>query len=60
VSRGLASAKTLTLSWWVKSSIAPYTYAVAFQNFAQNRSFVVNKTITIRRGLAAGQRDVFG
>jgi hypothetical protein len=45
VSLGLASAKTLTLSWWVKSSIAPYTYAVAFQNFAQNRSFVVNKTI---------------
>jgi hypothetical protein len=42
---GSAAARTVSLSWWVKSSIAPYTYGVAVQNFAQNRSYVANKTI---------------
>lgn len=42
---GSAAARTVSLSWWVKSSIAPYTYGVAVQNFAQTRSYVANKTI---------------
>jgi hypothetical protein len=46
IALGTASAKTLTLSWWVKASIGTYTYSVALQNFAQTRSFVINKTIT--------------
>jgi len=42
---GGANAKTVTLSFWVKSSIAG-TYAVALQNAAADRTYTSNYTIT--------------
>jgi hypothetical protein len=42
---GTASAKTVTLSFWVKSSIAG-TYTAAFRNNALNRSYRASYTIS--------------
>jgi hypothetical protein len=41
---GTASAVTFTLSFWVRASVTG-TYSVAFQNSAQNRSYVVTYTV---------------
>ena len=41
---GSANAKTVTLSFWVRSSLVG-TYGVGFQNSAQNRSYVATYTI---------------
>ena len=41
---GSASAQTVTLSFWVRSSVTG-TYAVAFQNAAFNRSYVATYTV---------------
>jgi len=42
---GSASAKTITLSFWVRSSITG-TFSVAFINSAVNRSYVTNYSIS--------------
>ena len=42
---GSASAQTVTLSFWVRSSVTG-TYAVAFQNAAFNRSYVATYTVS--------------
>ena len=42
---GSASAKTITLSFWVRSSITG-TFSVAFINSAANRSYVTNYSIS--------------
>jgi hypothetical protein len=41
---GTASAVTFTLSFWVRASVTG-TYSVAFQNSAQNRSYVATYTV---------------
>jgi hypothetical protein len=41
---GTASAKQITVSFWVRSSVTG-TYNVAFQNNAQNRSYITSFTI---------------
>ena len=41
---GSASAVTFTLSFWVRASVTG-TYSVAFQNSAQNRSYVATYTV---------------
>lgn len=41
---GTANAATITLSFWVRSSLTG-TYGVGFQNSAQNRSYVATYTI---------------
>jgi hypothetical protein len=41
---GSASASTVTLSFWVRSSVTG-TYSVALQNSAQSRSYVANYTV---------------
>jgi hypothetical protein len=40
---GLASAKTITLSFWVRAAVAG-TYCVSFRNAALNRSYVATYT----------------
>ena len=41
---GSASALSITMSFWVRSSVTG-TYSVAFQNSAQNRSYVATYTV---------------
>jgi hypothetical protein len=43
---GSANAKTLTLSFWVKSNVTG-TFSVVFYNGANNRSFLKNYTIDV-------------
>ena len=43
---GTSSASTVTLSFWVKSSVIG-TYCVALQNSAFNRSYVANYTVSV-------------
>jgi len=45
LSWGTANAKTVTLSFWVRSSLTG-TFAAAIQNSASNRSYVFNYTIS--------------
>lgn len=42
---GNASAQTMSLTFWAKSSIGSYVMSGAIQNFAQNRSYCFNATI---------------
>jgi hypothetical protein len=42
---GTASAKAVTLSFWVRSPVTG-TYCVAVQNAAQNRSYIVEYTVS--------------
>lgn len=43
---GNASAQTLSVTFWVKSSIGSYTMSGAIQNFAQTRSYPFNLTVS--------------
>jgi hypothetical protein len=45
-SLGTASAQTLAVSFWVKSSIASYVMSGCIQNFAATRSYPFNVTVS--------------